>query len=225
MSRIKQVRARLLKLDPFPVWLFIGFILFWLWLAISPHYRSDWLLENILVFVAVPVLGWMWYQGGVSPLAWLSIFLFLVFHEIGAHYTYSEVPYDQWLKTLFGFSLDHWFGFERNQYDRWVHFLYGLLLFPLMKDLTKGLFLYETVLCRLLPILMILSHSAFYEIVEWLAVVLFPGELGESYLGAQGDMWDAQKDMTLALLGAFIASTLSVSVRYLVAKINSATNK
>lgn len=92
MSRIKQVRARLLTLDPFPAWLFVGFVLFWIWLAIAPYYRSDWLLENILVFAAVPVLGWLWYQGGVSRLAWLSIFLFLIFHEVGAHYTYSEVP-------------------------------------------------------------------------------------------------------------------------------------
>ena len=225
MSRIKQVRARLLTLDPFPVWLFVGFVLFWIWLAIAPYYRSDWLLENILVFAAVPVLGWLWYQGGVSRLAWLSIFLFLIFHEVGAHYTYSEVPYDHWLRTLLGFSLDQRFSFERNQYDRWVHFLYGLLLFPLMKDLVKRRLLYEAVLWRLLPVVLILSHSAFYEIAEWLAVVFFPGELGESYLGAQGDIWDAQKDMALALLGAFIASALSVSVRYLVARIRSAANK
>lgn len=209
MSRIKQVRARLLTLDPFPAWLFVGFVLFWIWLAIAPYYRSDWLLENILVFAAVPVLGWLWSQGGVSRLAWSSIFLFLIFHEVGAHYTYSEVPYDRWLRTLFGFSLDQQFSFERNQYDRWVHFLYGLLLFPLMKDLVKS---------RLLPVMLILSHSAFYEIVEWLAVVLFPGELGDSYLGAQGDIWDAQKDMVLALLGASIASVLSMIMHYLAAK-------
>ena len=216
MSRIKQVRARLLTLDPFPAWLFVGFVLFWIWLAIAPYYRSDWLLENILVFAAVPVLGWLWYQGGVSRLAWLSIFLFLIFHEVGAHYTYSEVPYDRWLRTLLGFSLDQRFSFERNQYDRWVHFLYGLLLFPLMKDLVKR---------RLLPVMLILSHSAFYEIAEWLAVVLFPGELGESYLGAQGDIWDAQKDMVLALLGASIASLLSVTAHYFVTPINSNSNK
>lgn len=209
MSRMKHVRARLLTLDPFPVWLFVVFLLFWAWLAIAPHYRSDWLLENMLVFAAVPVLGWLWYQDSVSRLAWLSIFLFLIFHEIGAHYTYSNVPYDQWLRTLFGLSLDQQFSFERNQYDRWVHFLYGLLLFPLMKDLVKS--------C-LLPVMLILSHSAFYEIVEWLAVVLFPGELGDSYLGAQGDIWDAQKDMVLALLGASIASSLSMIKHYLAAK-------
>lgn len=219
MFRIKQVRARLLTLDPFPVWLFVGFLMFWIWLAIAPYYRSDWLLENILVFAAVPVLGGLWYQGGVSRLAWLSIFLFLIFHEIGAHYTYSEVPYDQWWRTLLGFSLDQQFGFERNQYDRWVHFLYGLLLFPLMKDIVKRHQPYESVLWHLLPVMLILSHSAFYEIIEWLSVVFFPKELGESYLGAQGDIWDAQKDMTLALLGAFIASALSVIAYYLRSKL------
>ncbi|WP_404377605.1 DUF2238 domain-containing protein [Vreelandella aquamarina] len=215
MPRIKQVRAQLLKLDPFPVRLFVGFVLFWIWLARAPYYRSDWLLENILVFSAVPVFGWLWYRSDVSRLAWLSIFLFLVFHEIGAHYTYSEVPYDQWLSTLLGFSLDQRFNFERNQYDRWVHFLYGLLLFPLIKDLLKKYLRYKVGLWNLLSVMLILSHSALYEIAEWLAVVLFPKELGESYLGAQGDIWDAQKDMVLALLGVSVASALSL-LRYFI---------
>ncbi|HSP32670.1 MAG TPA: DUF2238 domain-containing protein, partial [Halomonas sp.] len=156
----------------------------------------------------LPVLGWIWYWGGVSRLAWSCIFLFLIFHEIGAHYTYSEVPYDLWWQTLFGFSLDQNLGFERNQYDRWVHFLYGLLILPLVAELTERLFPLNSVLRRFIPVMMIMSHASLYELIEWFSAEVFGGELGQAYLGAQGDIWDAQKDMAWALVGALTASVL-----------------
>ncbi|MCP1364662.1 DUF2238 domain-containing protein [Halomonas sp. BBD48] len=201
-----------MKHDPYPLWLFSGFATFWVWLAIAPHYRSDWLLENVLVFAAIPVLGWIWYRGGVSRLAWGSTFLFLAFHAVGAHYTYSDVPYDQWWQALFGFSLDRSLGFERNQYDRWVHFLYGLLLLPLVAELMERLFPLDSFLRRFIPVLMIMSHAALYELIEWFAAEVFGGELGQTYLGTQGDVWDAQKDMFLALLGALLASILTLII-------------
>ncbi|WGI27045.1 DUF2238 domain-containing protein [Halomonas alkaliantarctica] len=205
MSKSEQINPRCLKRDPYPLWLFFGFVFIWGWLAFEPHYRSDWLLENILVFIAVPVLGWIWYWGNISRLAWSCIFLFLVFHEIGSHYTYSEVPYDLWWQKLFGFSLDQSLGFERNQYDRWVHFLYGLLILPLVAELMERLFPLDSCLRWLIPVMIIMSHSSLYELIEWLSVEVFGDELGQAYLGAQGDIWDAQKDMALALMGALIA--------------------
>ncbi|WP_277812236.1 DUF2238 domain-containing protein [Chromohalobacter canadensis] len=208
MSRKRQAEYRFLKQDTYPLWLFAGFSIFWVGLAIAPRYRSDWLLENMLVFVTIPVLGWIWYREGVSHLAWNGVFLFLTFHEIGAHYTYSEVPYDQWYQTLFGFSLDRSLGFERNQYDRWVHFLYGLLILPLVAELMEKIFPLDSFLRRLVPVSMIMSHAALYELIEWCAAEMFGGTLGQAYLGAQGDMWDEHKDMLLALLGALVASTL-----------------
>lgn len=208
MSKSEQIKPQRLNRDPYPLWLFFGFVFIWGWLALEPHYRSDWLLENILVFMAVPVLGWMWYWGNITRLTWSCIFLFLVFHEIGSHYTYSEVPYDLWWQKLFGFSLDHSLGFERNQYDRWVHFLYGLLILPLMAELMERLFSLDSFLRWLIPVMIIMSHSSLYELIEWLSVEVLGGELGQAYLGAQGDIWDAQKDMALALMGALIACVL-----------------
>lgn len=208
MSKNEQIKPQRLKRDPYPLLLFFGFVIIWGWLALDPYYRSDWLLENILVFMAVPVLGWIWYWRNISRLAWSCIFLFLVFHEIGSHYTYSEVPYDIWWQKLFGFSLDHSLGFERNQYDRWVHFLYGLLILPLVAELMERLFPIDSCLRCLIPVMIIMSHSSLYELVEWLSVEVFGGELGQAYLGAQGDIWDAQKDMALALMGALIACVI-----------------
>ncbi|EPC00461.1 hypothetical protein L861_14410 [Litchfieldella anticariensis FP35 = DSM 16096] len=215
---MRQAGLGLAKLDPYPVWLFIGFGAFWVWLAIEPQYRSDWLLENMLVLAAIPVLAWVWYQGGVSRLAWACIFLFLVFHEIGAHYTYSEVPYDRWWQSLFGYSLDRSLGFERNQYDRWAHFLYGLLILPLVTELMGKLFPLDTFLRRLIPVLIITSHVALYELIEWFAAEMFGGELGQAYLGTQGDIWDTQKDMALALLGALMASAGYFLVRQILGR-------
>ncbi|MDW5377943.1 DUF2238 domain-containing protein [Halomonas sp. HP20-15] len=182
----RRARYRILTLDWYPPCLFIGFVAFWTWLAVAPRYRSDWLLENMLVFTAIPVLAWVWYRGSVSRLAWSSIFLFLTFHEVGAHYTYSEVPYDQWWQAIFGFSLDHELGFERNQYDRCVHFLYGLLALPLVAELMARLFCLDSLLLRLIPVSIIMSHAALYELIEWFAAEVFGGELDQAYLGVQG---------------------------------------
>lgn len=201
------------NLDRYPAGLLIGFLIFWTWLAIRPFSRPDWLLENVLVLAAIPVLACFWTRGSVSWLAWRGVFLFLMFHTIGAHYTYSRVPYDLWWQSFFGYSLDHHLGFNRNQYDRWVHFLYGLLLLPLITDLMKKYFLLISFLSRLIPMMIILSHAALYELFEWLAAITFSRELGEAYLGAQGGIWDAQKDMVLALLGALLASTASFIIR------------
>ncbi|WP_231896470.1 MULTISPECIES: DUF2238 domain-containing protein [unclassified Halomonas] len=170
-------------------------------------------MENLLVLAVMPVLARFWYRGGVSRWAWGGVFAFLMFHTVGAHYTYSKVPYDLWWQTLFGYSLDHCLGFDRNQYDRWVHFLCGLLLLPLITELMKRHFLIASFLNRVVPVMIILSHAALYELVEWLAAIMLSSELGQAYLGAQGDIWDAQKDMALALLGAVVASVLSFMVR------------
>lgn len=215
MFRMRQADSQgVVKRDRYSIWLFVGFTIFWTWLAINPVSRSDWLLEHVLVLAAIPVLACFWYQGFVTRLAWGGVFLFLMFHTVGAHYTYSNVPYDLWGQILFGFSLDQFLGFSRNQYDRWVHFLYGLLLLPLITEVMGRSYPQNTCLNRCIPVMIILSHAALYELVEWLAAITLSSELGQTYLGAQGDIWDAQKDMVLALLGALVASSLSYIKRY-----------
>ena len=107
--------------DRFALSLFVLFVLVWTALAISPWYRSDWLLENMIVFVAVPVLLMMYRHLPLSKISYSLIFIFLCLHEVGSHYTYAEVPYDQWFESLTGTGLNERVGWERNHYDRVIH--------------------------------------------------------------------------------------------------------
>jgi putative membrane protein len=133
------------------------------------------------------------------------IFLFLSVHLIGAHYTYSLVPYNQWFDEALGVSPDALFGFERNHFDRLVHFLWGFLLFrPLYEVLTFSNMAPKKY-ASWFVISIIVTTSTLYELIEWLAALVFGGDLGVAYVGAQGDVWDAQKDQALALAGVLLA--------------------
>lgn len=189
----------------FPLALLIAFAVIWTALAIDPWYRQDWLLENVLVFLAVPLLLWGWRTLPFSNTAYACLFVFFVLHAIGAHYTYSEVPYDAGWQWLTGHSLDAALGFERNHYDRLVHFLYGVLVMPAVVELHAARAPPRGLWALLLPVCFVMAHSVLYESIEWLAAEVFGGELGQAYLGTQGDVWDAQKDSALATLGAVLA--------------------
>jgi len=177
----------------------------WLALAVQPKYRQDWLLENLLVLVAVPLLIANFHRMRFSNAAYVCLFVFFCMHAVGAHYTYAEVPYDNWMRWLTGYSLDEAFGWQRNHYDRLVHFAYGLLLAPAAVQLLDRRAPQEGMWRWLLPILFLASHSVVYEVVEMVAALMFGGDLGVAYLGTQGDEWDAQKDMALATSGAILA--------------------
>ena len=192
----------------YPLTLLLAFVLFWLVLAIRPWFRQDWLLENLVVFTALPLFVCTIKRLRFSDGAYTLLFVFLCAHEIGAHYTYSMVPYDQALRSLTGHSLDALLGFHRNHYDRLVHFLFGLLLLPLADELFAARAPARGLWRLLMPVLFVEALSAVFELIEWLAASVFGGELGQAYLGTQGDVWDAQHDMALALLGAVIAQIL-----------------
>ena len=174
-------------------------------LGIAPSYREDWILENLIVVVAVPLLAIGHRSLPLSGLAYGCLFAFLVLHEIGAHYTYSEVPWRSWLGEAMG---DESPFNGRNHYDRFVHFCYGLLVTPAARELIAARATPRGLWRWLLPLLFTISHSTLYEIVEWWAALLFGGDLGTAYLGAQGDPWDAQKDMALATLGAVVSTLI-----------------
>jgi len=187
----------------------------WIVLAIEPHDRSDWALENVLVVAAVIALFFSYKKLLLSRISYTLIFLFLFLHALGAHWTYSLVPYDQAFQSVFGASFNGLMGWERNQYDRIVHFAYGLLLAYPIRELflriaeTRGFWGY------FLPVVLTMAASMFYELVEWGAAETFASDLGIAFVGAQGDIWDAQKDMWMATLGAFIAMgvTAAINVR------------
>ncbi|HNR92888.1 MAG TPA: DUF2238 domain-containing protein [Dokdonella sp.] len=171
-------------------------------LGIAPATREDWLLENVLVVLALAWLVHSYRRLPLSDAAYACLFVFGVLHEIGAHYQYSAVPYEAWFAAISGGgSLDAMFGFERNQYDRLVHFLYGVLVTPAAVEVIEARVRPRGVWRFLVPFTFMASHALAYELFEWLAASLFGGDLGEAYLGTQGDAWDAHKDMALAVLG------------------------
>ena len=188
------------------------FAVIWVALAISPLYREDWLLENALViaFALVLAASWRWFP--LSRVSYTLIFLFLCLHETGAHYTYSRVPYNEWTQALFGMSLNEAMGWERNHFDRLVHFCYGLLLAYPTREMFLRIANVRGFWGYFLPLDVTMSTSMIFELFEWGAAVLFGGELGMAYLGTQGDIWDAHKDMALASLGALIAMGVVVAI-------------
>lgn len=188
------------------------FALVWVALAIAPLYRHDWALENALVAVVTVAIAATYRRLLLSRTSYTLIFLFLCLHEVGAHYTYSEVPYDAWIEALTGHSLNQAMGWHRNHFDRAVHFLYGLLLAVPLWEIcvrtagVRGFWAY------FLPVDLTLSTSALFELFEWGAAEIFGGDLGVAYLGTQGDVWDAHKDMALAAAGALVAMAAVAAV-------------
>ncbi len=188
------------------------FLALWIPLAIEPFNREDWLLENVLVFVFAALLILSFKRLPLSGISYTLIFVFLCLHAVGAHYTYAEVPYDAWFRAATGGTLNQAMGWERNHFDRLVHFSYGLLLaYPIREVFlrvvdARGFWGY------FLPLDVTMSTSMMYELIEWATAELVGGDLGMAYLGTQGDVWDAHKDMALASLGALIAMTVAMAV-------------
>lgn len=191
------------------------FIAIWIVLAIAPRYRQDWLLENALVFVALPLFIATYRRLRFTNASYAALFAFFVLHEIGAHYTYSEVPYDEWLTAFLGFSPNHYFGLSRNDYDRFVHAMYGLLMTPVANELFANRASPRGVWRWIFPVTFVMSHSLIYELVEWFAAIQFGGNLGAAYLGSQGDPWDAQRDMLMASLGSVLSMSIILARRAL----------
>lgn len=186
-------------------------ILLFVWLALAvvlafgPYDRGDWALENALAVAFVLVLVLTHRRFPFSNVSYSLMFAFLVLHEIGAHYTYSEVPYDAWSEAVFGRTLSSVFGTERNHFDRVVHFLYGFLLSYPMREIFVRIAKAEGFWGYFLPLLMTMATSCLYEILEWIASLLVAPGVGAAYLGTQGDEFDAIKDMALATLGACLS--------------------
>lgn len=184
----------------------------WLGLAINPTDREAWMLENALL-VALGLGLWASHRKFLfSRVSYTLIFLFLCLHSLGSHYTYSLVPYDEWWKALTGETFNSLFGWERNHFDRLVHFCYGLLLAYPIREIFLRVAEVRGFWGYFLPLDFTLSTSAIYELIEWAAAAYFGGELGMAYLGTQGDVWDAHKDMALAGAGATLAMLITAGL-------------
>jgi putative membrane protein len=183
------------------------FAAFWIYTGLTTPDMANWLLENTLTLSMVIFLVAFYNIFRFSDTGYTLIFLFLLLHVYGSQYQYADNPFGEWLKEQF--------GLQRNHYDRLVHFGFGLLLaYPMHEVLAYG-FKVKRFLSYLMPVEFILSLSALYEIVEWLvADVAYNGtEQGMEFLGMQGDIWDAQKDMALAFAGGLIAMGVAFALR------------
>jgi putative membrane protein len=170
------------------------------WSGIHPHDRFTWWLEVAPIFLGVPVLILLYPRLRLTPLVYTLIWIHCGILMLGGHYTYAQVP--------LGFWMEQWVGFTRNHYDRIGHFAQGFV--PAM--LAREIFIRRSPLAgsRWLPFMVIcfcLAFSAFYELVEfWTA--LAEGSAATDFLGTQGDPWDTQWDMMLALIGAIVSLLL-----------------
>lgn len=175
-----------------------------------PLFPDDWWVEHILVMAALPILWLLYRRLPLSRVSWIGIYLFLYLHELGAHYTYSKVPYEQWTQAWLGFSLNDSFGWQRNHFDRLVHFSYGLLLALPIREILARWCGARGFWSWFLAADVVMSTSCFYELLEWAAALVFSEEVGTAYLGTQGDVWDAHKDILLAVIGGLI--TLAIAI-------------
>jgi putative membrane protein len=165
----------------------------------TPDYHN-WVLENLLVFISLSFLIISYKKYQFSNLSYLLITIYLCLHVYGSKYTYADNP--------FGFWLQDYFEMSRNHYDRIVHFSFGFLIAYPMREMFLKWFNYPKWVAWALPIEITLSISGLYELIEWAVADIFFREQGAAYLGTQGDIWDAQKDIFLAFSGAIIATSI-----------------
>jgi putative membrane protein len=193
-SRVRVTNNRWLQ------FFLLVFFAIWTSTLIGTSDMSNWILENTLVFLflAFLILTYRYYQ--FSDLSYLLITVYLCLHVYGSKYTYAENPLGYWLMETFNTS--------RNHYDRIVHFSFGFLLAYPMREFFLSWLKFPTWVAWALPIEITLSVSGLYELIEWAVADVFFKAQGDAYLGTQGDIWDAQKDMFLATTGAVLATSI-----------------
>lgn len=195
-----------MRIDAYKWFLVSAFAAVWVWAAIAPYYRDDWLLENLLIFLFAPIILATARYFRLSNLSYTLITFFMILHVIGSHYTYAETPV--------GFELQEWMGASRNMYDRFVHFAFGLLLAYPAREIFIRIASAQGFWSYLLPFDIVLSASAIYEIIEWLVAGHVDPQAGLAFLGIQGDIWDAQKDILAAMFGALIALSIVALINW-----------
>ncbi len=186
------------------------YVFLFLYLAVDPSDRAVWAVENIPVVIVFAYLVVTYKKFTFSPGSYIMMSFWLVLHTIGGHFTFAHVPFD---------FVNHLFGLERNDYDRFAHFSVGFFAYPIVEYvLRKGWTSYYR-FAMLFGFAAVMAVAALYELNEWAFAILSGGNnVGLEYLGAQGDIWDAQKDMCCdgagALVALFIYSIVRPDKRY-----------
>jgi putative membrane protein len=188
------------------VGLIVWYLVLSVWTAYEPADRQFWLMASLLPLLLVLTLMSTYRFMPLSHASYALITIFLTLHTVGVHYTYAQVPMGTWV--------DQTLHVGRNHYDRVVHFSFGFLLTYPIEELFRLTGFLRGWLLYYLPVMTILGLSGLWEIIEsWVARALHP-ELGMTYLGSQGDPWDAQKDMAAALYGSLLCAALLLALRW-----------
>ncbi len=167
------------------------------WSGISPYDRSVWWVEitSVLIGLAGLIITYKFFR--FSDVAYFIIVLWLIMHSIGAKYSFELVP--------FGY-ITNLFGFERNNFDRLAHFIVGMNAYGFAEFVLRKKFVKDKIIASIAGVLFIMAIGNAWELIEWLYAEIDGGEVGAAFLGSQGDVWDAQKDMLCDTLGAVVAS-------------------
>lgn len=176
--------------------------------CIHPLFPNDLVLQHLGTAILMFPLVCDIKRNTFSKTSFMGLALFTLLHIIGARYIYSYVPYDETIHKLCGFSINEWIGATRNHYDRFVHFSYGLLVLPLCFQMVRQKIRCSQGTAIIMAWCMIQTGSLVYEVFEWALAIVMAPENAESYNGQQGDIWDAQKDMALALLGSTLTGII-----------------
>lgn len=203
ISNAGQRGSSFLRTNRFVVALAAIYGIIWVLLAFAPRDRAAWVLENLLVVFFVGALVFTFRRFTFSNRSYFLIAAFLSLHAVGAHYTYAQTPFGDWLKEAFDLS--------RNHFDRIIHFSFGLLMAYPVREVLLRVARLSRIVALWMAVAGVLAASTVFEIVEAIAAeAVSPGE-GPRWLGGQGDVWDAQSDMVLAFIGAAAAMFLTWS--------------
>jgi putative membrane protein len=172
------------------------FICVWAYTLSDIGDTVDWILENIPVFFWIGILIFTYSKFRFSDKSYIFILIFLALHVYGAKDVYSNNEFGNWLKQITGSS--------RNNYDRIVHFAFGLLISYAMLDLFTNYLKWNLNLSLTAVIVLNFAFGAFYEVLEWIVVAVFFPEQGSNFLGLQGDEWDSQKDIFIDVVGSLV---------------------
>lgn len=180
--------------------LFVVYIILFVWAGWHPYERATWWAENIPLMVIVAILVFLYIKGiRFSPVSYIMMSVLLYLHTIGGHYTFERVPFS---------FVTNLFGFHRNHYDRIAHFTVGFYAYPIAELLWTRKLVTSKVVLFLFPVFAIAFVAMGYELIEWIFAATAGGSAGSNFLGSQGDIWDAQKDMLADTLGGIVATII-----------------
>ncbi len=180
--------------------LYLGLMVY---LGIEPYNRSIWFAENLPVWLVVAGLVVTYPKFQFSNLAYFLMWFFLCYHTIGGHFSFSRVPFDFFNDLI---------GSERNNFDRVGHFLVGVFAYPIAELFHKKGWAGNVAAACLVGVLAVGTWAGLYEVIEMIYAVTFGGDQASDFLGSQGDIWDAQKDIAMDILGAILFGGLYVLV-------------